>query len=72
MAQILIKDREGRTALHNAAIQGNKRVADFLISHGALINETENHGKTALNLALEYKREEIVELLRSHNSTNNS
>ena len=47
MAQLLIshginineKDNNGETALHYAAENNNKEIAEFLISHGININE---------------------------------
>ena len=43
-----------------------KEIAEFLISHGANINEIDQYGRTALHIAAMNKNKETVELLISH------
>ncbi|KAJ2213798.1 SPT3 Dosage dependent suppressor of Ty-induced promoter mutations-like protein [Coemansia sp. RSA 487] len=54
----------GRTLLHFATLLGMRSLADFLVSRGVNIDDTENSGMTALHFAGMYaKRESIFELL---------
>ncbi|MHC4096327.1 MAG: ankyrin repeat domain-containing protein [Planctomycetota bacterium] len=56
----------GGTALHWAAIQGNKDVVELLIARGADLNLKNNRDKTPLTLAKEKKHKDIVKFLRKH------
>ncbi|EAX74120.1 ankyrin repeat protein, putative [Trichomonas vaginalis G3] len=60
------KDNEGKTALHGAAINNNKVMVEYLISHGIKINAADNDGYTTLYYALAFVNKEISELLKSH------
>ena len=41
---------------------------EFLISHGANINETNNNGETLLDCAISINNAELIEFLHLHNS----
>ncbi len=45
------KRENRRNALHLAALNGHKEIVELLLSHGADINEKDDAGKTALDLA---------------------
>ncbi|EAX88631.1 ankyrin repeat protein, putative [Trichomonas vaginalis G3] len=55
-----------KTALHDAALNNCKEIAELLISHGININEKDDDGKTALHIAAESNSKETAELLISH------
>ncbi len=56
------KDYEDKTALQWAALEGQEKIAGLLLSEGALIDEKNNDGKTALQFAA--GRPSIVALLQ--------
>ena len=52
------KDEEGATALHYAAFGGHRKIAQFLLEHGANINAQDaKFGATPAGWAIEYLRE---------------
>ena len=53
----------GVTPLHQAALRGNKEVAELLIANGADVNEMSKFGDTLLHFAAFGGHKEIVELL---------
>ncbi|MFL3666247.1 MAG: ankyrin repeat domain-containing protein, partial [Verrucomicrobiota bacterium] len=53
-----------KSALHYAAQKGRKEIALLLLDKGADINELDKAGRTALDIALRYRRTETGELLR--------
>ena len=55
----------GATALHMAARRGNVAIAKALLDHGALPNLPDKKGVTPLARALNLKRDETAELIRS-------
>lgn len=57
------KDAEGKTALMNAAFEGNELAAHLLVEKGAMIDAIDNDGNTALMLAVFWDQESIVRLL---------
>ena len=73
-------DKFGSTALHSAAKEGHKEVAELLIDKGADVNPNASlHAdlvnkvidfsyeyRTPLDVAIQYKQSEIVDLLRKH------
>jgi hypothetical protein len=61
-----LKDSLGYTALHWAAIEGHQGVVELLLQNGADINEKNNSGNTALDLA----NNAIKDLLKSHTPEN--
>ena len=56
----------GVTPLHQAALRGNKEVAELLIANGADVNAKTDDGKTTLDLAILRKRTETGALLHKH------
>jgi ankyrin repeat protein len=50
---IYARDPAGQTILHLAAAEGNVQAVDSILNAGNSINERDNQGKTALDLALE-------------------
>jgi ankyrin repeat protein len=60
-----IRNREGRTALSEAAERGHVEVVDALIRRGADINSRDNTGKSPLHLAVQNDLETVVESLIS-------
>ena len=62
-ADINMRTREGRTALHLAASNGHVPIARFLLQTGADINLVDNSQNTALRLAAENGHLKVVKLL---------
>ena len=62
-ADINMRTREGRTALHLAASNGHLPTARFLLQNGADIHLVDNNGNTALRLAAENGHLKAVRLL---------
>jgi len=58
-----IKDNTGKTALMHAAIHGAHGVAKELLSAGAIADEQDNQGRTALDYAKEHNHTLMIELL---------
>ncbi len=56
----------GRTALHIACYNGFTEMAATLLKYGANSNITQAYGKTALQIARQYKHQDCVELLENH------
>ena len=55
----------GITPLHGAVMFNQPKMAEWLLEHGAQPN-AKYDGKTALAMAIEENRAELVEILRSH------
>ena len=53
-----------KSALHYAAQKGRKEIALLLLDKGADVNALDKAGRTALDIALRYRRTETGELLR--------
>jgi hypothetical protein len=60
------RDREGRTALHGAAVQGQTDVIRYLVSVGADVNAIDRMGNSPLQIATSQDREESARLLADH------
>ena len=61
----------GRTALHIAAIKGNKEAVGMLLAHDAQINAKDNTGNTPLNLAAKYGNKDVAQLLITNGAVAN-
>ena len=57
------------TPLHEAAQNGMLEVTRWLLDRGANVNAKLTDGKTPLALAVEYKHDDVVELLRRYGAT---
>ena len=49
----------------DSAREGHKEIVELLVSHGADIKVEDEEGRTALSYAVEWKRAEVVKLLRA-------
>ncbi len=56
-------DRNGKTVLHTAVINGHLDMVDFLITSGTDVNMKDKDGNSPLKLAKNNNRKDIVELL---------
>ncbi len=59
-------DQKGATPLHEAAWRSREEIVDLLISKGADVNDKDNEGQTPLDLAVQHKRTDNIDLLRKH------
>ncbi|MCK4265417.1 ankyrin repeat domain-containing protein [Candidatus Babeliales bacterium] len=60
-----VATRHGYTPLHCAAAAGHVELVKYLLAHGADIRiRDNNHEKTALEVALYYNHDEVVEVLK--------
>ena len=59
------KDTRNRTALHDAAEEGHKKLVELLLAHGADLNASTSYDRTAAELAMSRGHTEIVKLLVS-------
>ncbi|MDE1045670.1 MAG: ankyrin repeat domain-containing protein, partial [Nitrospinaceae bacterium] len=55
-------DEDGHTPLHQAALDGQKEIAELLIAEGADVNAKDRGGQTPLDWA----DDEFADLLRKH------
>lgn len=60
------ENEDGQTPLHRAATKGHANIVEILLANGADVNAKDSRGRTALDLAQQQDRTEIVELLRKH------
>ena len=58
-----VKDASGQTPLHAAADQGSFASVKVLLSHGSSVDEVDQAGNTALDLALLHNHDEVINLL---------
>jgi serine/threonine-protein phosphatase 6 regulatory ankyrin repeat subunit B len=61
--------RAGAAALHGASAMGHVNAVGVLIANKADVNATDDKGRTPLDWATYYKREDVAELLREHGAT---
>ena len=54
----------GHVPLHEASANGNVELVKLLIDSGADVNAKTDDGKTPLDFAIEYKRDDVVDLLK--------
>jgi ankyrin repeat protein len=59
-----LQSSDSVTPLHLSCLSGNKEVVQLLIESGADINaRTRTGGQTPLQLAVEFKRDSVIEML---------
>jgi ankyrin repeat protein len=68
-ANVNAKAAGGHIPLHEASATGNVELVKLLIEKGADINAKTDDGKTPLDLAVEYKRSEVIELFEKLKDT---
>ena len=56
-------DYDGRSAMHMACVEGNYKVVEVLIQHGANINMKDRWGSTPLQIAVSCKHQMLIGLL---------
>jgi serine/threonine protein kinase len=62
------KDDTGRTALHEAVVQGHKDIAQILLQQNANVDMQDKHGRTALHEAVVQGHKDVVEILLQQNA----
>lgn len=68
-AKVNSADRDGITALHDAARYGTVETAKLLITHGAEVNQKTQNGITPLHYAVQSDNTEMVRLFIEHGAT---
>ncbi|XP_061468804.1 60 kDa lysophospholipase-like [Rhineura floridana] len=58
------EDYDGRTPLHVASSEGHVQLAKYLLKSGASVYAKDRYGATPLMNAIEFRRMEIIQLLR--------
>jgi ankyrin repeat protein len=72
-ADISVKDSKGRTALHRAAVWGNRTLVEFLIIEHAKVDVADNHGLTPwAEVCTMPDREDIAVLLLANGADPNT
>jgi len=61
-----VKDAEGNTYLHLAALSGNLDIFLFLLSRQVNIASKNEQGKTAIEMARIYKQKHILDYVKHH------
>ena len=56
----------GENALHDAANLGKKDICELLVENGINVNQRNDKGKTALDIAIEKGYDEISEYLQGY------
>lgn len=64
-ADVLERQGEGSTALHEVAASGDIAMVKLLVERGADVNARDDDGKSALDYATEFKRTEVVDFLHA-------
>ena len=63
-ANVNARAASGQIPLHEASANGNLELVKLLIDSGANVNAKTDDGKTPLDFAIEYKRDDVVDLLK--------
>ncbi|XP_058843454.1 60 kDa lysophospholipase isoform X2 [Acipenser ruthenus] len=58
------EDYDGRTPLHVAACEGQLKVVQYLLGHGATVHAKDRYSDTPLSNAVKFRHKEIIGLLR--------
>ena len=61
-----VRDTEGNTYLHLAAMSGHVNVFLYFLSKQISISSKNGRGKTAIELAKIYKQDHLIKYLRDH------
>ena len=56
----MVRDAQGRTLLHKAALNNNTRIARLLLRHGIDVNAQDNEGNTALHYAADRHMRDLL------------
>ena len=67
-ANVNARGASGHIPLHEASANGNVDLVKLLIDSGADVNAKTDDGKTPYDFAVEYKRDDVIELLKSKQS----
>ncbi|XP_040916040.1 60 kDa lysophospholipase isoform X3 [Toxotes jaculatrix] len=62
---LCLGDYDGRTPLHIAACEGDVKLVEYLLGHGATVYAKDRYGDTPLCNAVRFRHKEVVKLLRT-------
>ncbi|MDP6307249.1 MAG: ankyrin repeat domain-containing protein, partial [Verrucomicrobiota bacterium] len=65
-ADLNVKNENGKTTLHFAALNGRKVIVELLIAKGAGVNAKDEDGQTPLDATFVFSKTETADLLRKH------
>jgi ankyrin repeat protein len=68
-ADVLVRQAQGFTAMHEAALLGRADLVNLLLEHGAELNSRSDSGRTPLSDALRGKHEELAAMMRAKGAT---
>ena len=63
-ANVHTMDKEGKTALMNAALNGFEALVKLLVKKGVSVRLKSEHGKTALDFARSFEHERVIHFLQ--------
>ncbi len=61
----LVESHYGQTPLHQAAVRGHAEMVELLVSHGAVLDATDNLNKRPLHYAAQYGHQPVAEFLKT-------
>ena len=65
-ANVHTMDKEGKTTLMNAALNGFEALVKLLVKKGVPVKLKSEHGKTALDFARSFEHERVIHFLQEH------
>ena len=65
-ANVHTMDKEGKTTLMNAALNGFEALVKLLVKKGVPVKLKSEHGKTALDFAKSFEHEHVIQFLQEH------